>query len=197
MRRSGSRSAAANCPTFKVIVTKTNAARPTDGPRLAAMTDDLDFFSASAQLAACEELDLPAMELLYRLEISGDDFYQALADRIGNEAAGDLLRRNGREELGHARRVKRAMSIRLGTEHEPSADLETPFVIPLPGVVSLKLFPAIVQAEIDGDAGYQRWADRETDPEVERLLRLNGREETIHGQRVSEALAILEAAAAS
>ena len=61
--------------------------------------------------------------------------------------------------------------------------------------MSLELFPAIVKAELDGDAGYQRWADREADPEVERLLRLNGREETIHGNRVAEALAILEAAA--
>jgi Rubrerythrin len=161
------------------------------------MTDDLDFFSASARLAAREELDLPAMELLYRLEISGDDFYRTLADRLGNDAAGDLLRRNGKEELGHARRVQRAMSIRLGADYEPPVEVRTPFVIPLPEVVSLKLFPAIVQAEIDGDAGYQRWADRERDPEVERLLRLNGREETIHGTRVSEALAILEAAAAS
>jgi rubrerythrin len=157
------------------------------------MTDELDFFTASAELAGCEELDIPAMELLYRLEISGDDFYRALADRVGNDAAGDLLRKNGREELGHARRVQRALGIRLGADYEPSAEVQTPFVIPLPDVVSLKLFPAIVQAEIDGDAGYQRWADRETDPEVERLLRLNGREETIHGQRVSEALAILEA----
>jgi rubrerythrin len=161
------------------------------------MTEDLDFFSASARLASCGELDIPAMELLYRLEISGDDFYCALAERVGNEEAGDLLRKNGREELGHARRVQRAMGIRLGADYEPTDEVRTPFVIPLPDVVSLKLFPAIVQAEIDGDAGYQRWADRETDPEVERLLRLNGREETIHGQRVSEALAILEAAAAS
>src|SRR5882724_2112274 len=118
------------------------------------MTKELDFFSASAELAACEQLDIPAMELLYRLEISGDDFYRALADRVGNDAAGDLLRRNGREELGHAQRVRRAMSIRLGAEYEPSAEVETPFAIPLPDVVSLKLFPAIVQAEIDGDAGY-------------------------------------------
>ena len=51
-----------------------------------------------------------------------------------------------------------------------------------------------MQAEIDGDAGYQRWADRESDPEVARLLRLNGREETIHGERVSQALEILKAA---
>ena len=81
----------------------------------AMTTKDLDFFSASAELAACTELDVPAMELLYRLEISGDDFYQALADRIGNDEAGDLLRKNGREELGHARRVQRAISIKLGT----------------------------------------------------------------------------------
>ncbi len=161
------------------------------------MTTELDFFSASAALDACQELDIPAMELLYRLEISGDDFYQALADRIGNEEAGDLLRKNGREETGHARRVQRAMSIRLGTDYEPSAEVRTPFAIPLPEVVSLKLFPAIVQAEIAGDAGYQRWADQEADPEVARLLRLNGREETIHGKRVAEALAILEAAASS
>ena len=42
-----------------------------------------------------------------------------------------------------------------------------------------------------------RAIDEETDrnPEVARLLRLNGREETIHGERVSKALEILQAAA--
>ncbi len=159
-------------------------------------TNDQDFFSASAQLAACTELDVAAMELLYRLEISGDDFYRALADRIGNEEAGDLLRKNGREELGHARRVQRAISIRLGTEYEPSAEVQTPFSIPLPETIGLDLFPAIIQAELDGDAGYQAWADKEPDPEVARLLRLNGREERTHGERAKRALAILEAAQA-
>jgi rubrerythrin len=160
-------------------------------------TKDLDFFSASAELAACTELDVPAMELLYRLECSGEDFYNALADRIGNDEAADLLRKNGREEMGHARRVQRAISLRLGTEYEPSADVRERFVIPLPETIGLDLFPAIVKAEMDGDAGYQRWADRESDPEVARLLRLNGREETGHGERAAKALAILEAAQAS
>jgi hypothetical protein len=67
------------------------------------------------------------------------------------------------------------------------------FAIPLPDTISLDLLPIIVKAEIDGDAGYQDWADREPDPEVSRLLRLNGHEETHHGERVSEAIAILEA----
>ena len=48
-------------------------------------------------------------------------------------------------------------------------------------------------AEKVRDAGYQRWADRETDPEVQRLLRLNGREETTHGERVREVMALLAA----
>ena len=158
--------------------------------------ENLDFFSASARLAACTELDVPAMELLYRLECSGEDFYNALADRIGNDEAGDLLRKNGREELGHARRVQRAISIRIGEDYEPSAEVQERFVIPLPETIGLEIFPAIVKAEIDGDAGYQHWADQESDPEVARLLRLNGREETKHGERVAQALAILEAAQA-
>ncbi len=53
-----------------------------------------------------------------------------------------------------------------------------------------------MQAEIDGDASYQRWAEAETDPEVATLLRRNGREETKHGERVSRAIAILQAAQA-
>jgi rubrerythrin len=159
-------------------------------------TQDLDFFSASARLNACTELDVSAMELLYRLECSGEDFYNALAERIGNEEAADLLRENGREELGHARRVQRAIAIKLGQDYEPPAEVEQRFAIPLPDTIPLDIFPAIVQAELDGDAGYQQWADHESDPEVARLLRLNGREETKHGERVQQALAIVEAARA-
>jgi rubrerythrin len=136
------------------------------------------------------------MELLYRLECSGEDFYNALADRVGNEEAADLLRKNGREELGHARRVQRAIALRLGHDYEPSAEVQQRFSIPLPDEIPLDVFPVIVKAEIDGDAGYQRWADHESDPEVARLLRLNGREETKHGERAQQALAILEAAPA-
>lgn len=161
------------------------------------MTSDQDFFSASAELAACKQLDVPAMELLYRLECSGEDFYNALADRIGNDEAADLLRKNGREELGHARRVQRAIGIKLGADYEPPAEVRERFVIPLPDTIGLDLLPIIVKAELDGDAGYQRWADQESDPDVARLLRLNGREETVHGSRVSKAMEILEAAQAS
>jgi hypothetical protein len=107
-----------------------------------------------------------------------------------------LLRKNGREELGHARRVQRAIAIKLGQDYEPPAEVQQRFAIPLPDTIPLDIFPAIVQAELDGDAGYQQWAEQESDPEVARLLRLNGREETRHGERVQQALAIVEAARA-
>lgn len=158
------------------------------------MTEAMDFFTASAAVADADHMDLSTMELVFRLENSGEDFYNALADRIGNDEAADLLRRNGREERGHARRLHRAISIKLGEEWTPSPEALERFVIPLPDEISLEMFPVIVKAEFDGDAGYQRWADHEQDPEVARLLRLNGREETIHGERATKALEILQAA---
>jgi rubrerythrin len=157
------------------------------------MSEHQDFFSASAAIAAVDELDVDAMELLFRLECSGEDFYNALADRIDNDEAAELLRKNGREEMGHARRIQRAITIKVGGEYEPSAEVLERFEIPLPDVIGVELFPIIVQAELDGDAGYQRWADKEPDPEVAKLLRLNGHEETKHGERVAAALEILEA----
>ena len=77
----------------------------------------------------------------------------------------------------------------------PVCIVRAPYSIALPDTLGAELLAVIVQAERDGDAGYQRWADREDDPEVQRLLRLNGREETVHGERVAQVIAILEAGA--
>jgi rubrerythrin len=150
-----------------------------------------DFFAAVGALAAIEQLDVEALRLLYRVEMSGEDFYNLLADRIGDPRAADLLRRNAREERGHAERVRRVLGIKLGQPYEPTAEDQARYVVPLPETISAELLPLIVQGELDGDAGYQRWADRESDPEAQRLLRLNGREETTHGERVKEVIGIL------
>jgi rubrerythrin len=159
------------------------------------MTDELDFARASQALAALEQLDVPAMQLMYKLECSGEDFYNVLADRIGNDEAAALLRRNAKEELGHARRIARAIAIKQGYEFEPSSEMQERYAIALPDVIDPAMLPFIVAGEQAGDAGYQGWADHEDDPQVARLLRLNGREETLHGERVDQAIAILEASA--
>jgi hypothetical protein len=156
------------------------------------MNDHRDFFAAAAALGAIEKLDVDAMRLVFRVECSGEDFYNGIADRIGDPRAAELLRKNAREERGHAERLRRAIAIKLGGSFEPPPEDLERYPVPLPETIPLALLPAIVQGEIDGDKGYQRWADRETDPEVQRLLRLNGREETVHGERVSEVIALLK-----
>jgi hypothetical protein len=158
------------------------------------LLDQPDFFTASLALADADQLDVEAMKLLFRVEVSGEVFYNQLADRVGNEEAATLLRRNGREEMGHARRLRRAISLKQGEPFEPDDQMLDPFAIALPRHVGPEIFPLIVQAEIDGDVGYLRWADAEADPAVAKLLRLNAREEARHGRRAAQAAALLEAA---
>lgn len=161
------------------------------------MQDHADFFSAVTALGTIQELDVESARLLYRIECSGEDFYNMIADRIGNAEAAELLRKNGREERGHAERMRKVIALKLGLEkYEPTAEDTAKYAIPLPDQIPVELLPVIVQGEIDGDKGYQQWADRETDPEIQRLLRINGREETVHGERVSTVMQILGAAKA-
>ncbi|MFM7735626.1 MAG: ferritin-like domain-containing protein [Alphaproteobacteria bacterium] len=160
------------------------------------MLEQDDFFAAVGALGSIETLDVDAMRLLYRVERAGEVFYAALAERLGDERAGDLLRRNGRGDRGHAERIRRAISCKLGRDWEPGEVEQRPYEIALPDSIPLEMLPGIVQAETDGDAGYQRWADLEADPEVQRLLRLNGREETIHAQRAQQVLDLIEARSA-
>lgn len=153
---------------------------------------DLDFYSANASLAGVERLDVPAMERIYQVERTGERFYELLAERVGNDEAAELLRRNGREELAHARRIAKAIEISLGHEWTPSDDIERILEVPLPDEIPVEVFKAVVKGELNGDVGYQKWADNEPNEDIAKLLRLNGREETIHANRVQDVIAILE-----
>ena len=96
------------------------------------MDDHRDFFSAATALAAVATLDVDAMRLLFKVERSGEKFYEGIAERIGDTRAAELLRRNGREERGHAERVRRALGVKLGHVWEPSPDDLALYPIPLP-----------------------------------------------------------------
>jgi rubrerythrin len=153
-----------------------------------------DFMTANQQLMGCDVLDVDALRLMYRLEMAGETFYEKLAAGIDNDEAAALLRKNGREERGHAERIRKALGHKLGRDYQPEGDDLVPLKVELPGSISVEMFPAIAAGEVAGDAGYQAWADKEPDPEVEKLLRRNGREETKHSKRVNEAFAILQEA---
>src|SRR2546430_15955782 len=115
---------------------------------------------------------------------------------MGKGEAAALSRGTAKGGRGPARRIARAIAIKQGREFEPSAELQERYTIALPDVIDPAMLPFIVAGEQAGDAGYQGWADNEPDPDVARLLRLNGREETLHGERGTPAVAVLESAGA-
>ena len=154
---------------------------------------EMNFYTANASLGGAEKLGVEEMQTIWRVEMAGELFYNMLADRIDNEEAKDLLRKNAVEERGHARRIARALSIKLGHEWQPTPEQEKLLDVPMPPVIDAALFAGVVKGELNGDAGYQKWADAESDEEVVRLLRLNGREETIHANRAQRVFEILRA----
>ena len=154
-----------------------------------------DFYTANARLGGVATLDVESMWAVFRLERTGHEFYVGLAERIDHPEAAELLRRNGTEELAHARRILKAIGLTLGEEVEPSEEQLATHPVPLPDAVDADLLALVVAGEQQADAGYQAWADQVDDPEVAKLLRLNGREETIHAERVARAVELLQAAA--
>ena len=157
----------------------------------------MNFFEATMAIGQAETLDIETAELLIRVENSGDVLYNALAERLNNEEAAELLRKNGREEVGHARRMMKVISLKTGTEYVPSAEVLEKFEVDLPDSLDASSLPMIVEGELQGDIGYQKWASHETDPEVIELLLRNGREETKHAERIKQAIEILAAAEAA
>ena len=154
---------------------------------------DINFFTANASLADVAKLEVPELTLMYRIEMAGELFYNMLADRVNNDEAASLLRKNAVEERGHARRLARMISIKNGAEWVPSAEVEELLEVPLPEEIDARIFAGVVKGELNGDVGYQKWADAEDNEEVERLLRLNGREETIHAGRAQQVFDLLNA----
>lgn len=151
-----------------------------------------DFFAAIAVLNAKQRLEIDDMKLMILLETAGEPLYAMLAERIGNDAAADLLRLNGREETAHAHRLKKAIEILTGAPFEIPPLSENPYATPPKiGALTPEVLAALRQGEADGDASYRRYADAEQNGEVAALLRQNGREELRHGERVARVIELL------
>lgn len=149
------------------------------------------FREAARALSSFDHLGIRELEVLYKLERTSGLFYFQLADSIRHEEVAELLRRNGRGELGHANRIQQALTIKLGRPYEPSADMEGGYPLGAPPPVDTALLAAIMRGERAGDADYQRWASSEPDPEIARLLQVNGREDSEHADRLTRASVLL------
>ncbi len=133
------------------------------------------------------------MKVMVLVEAAGLGLYEATAQGTDNVAVQDLLRHNGREELAHAHRVSKAIKAMTGEDFLPPAPEDNPYLAgPIPSVpVTAEGLAKTAEAEFGGDALYAGWADNIGHEEAAALFRLNGKEETDHGNRLMQAAALL------
>ena len=151
-----------------------------------------DALAAFALLKSRPSLSIDDMKVLAMIENFGECFYQAIARNVPNAEAKALLLRSGQEERGHAARLLKAIKLKGGSFEMP-ADQDNVFIQQAPHEIMADgdFMSGLAQGEMDGDLQYQAWADAEPDPEVARLLRQNGKEETRHGERIAEVKKLL------
>lgn len=153
-------------------------------------------FAAFAHIKTRTTLSVEDLQVLALVELYGEHFYFLLADSVNHPEAKALLKRNGQEERGHAHRLLKAITLKGGAPYTLPDAAGNPFMQFAPSGVQLdeNLIAVLEQGEVDGDLTYQAWADAEPNAEVADLLRLNGREETRHSERVGEVKRLLAAA---
>jgi rubrerythrin len=127
------------------------------------------------------------------VEAAGQTLYEETAKGTDHPGVRDLLLHNGREEMAHAHRVAKAIKAISGEDFPPPAAADNPYLAgPIPSTpVTAEGLTKTADAEFGGDALYQRWADATDNPEAARLFRLNGGEESDHGNRLLQAAALL------
>jgi rubrerythrin len=151
--------------------------------------------AAFAHIGSVVQPTVLDMKVMVLLEAAGQTLYDVTAQSTDNAEVQDLLRANGREEMAHAHRVSKAIHAMTGEEFLPPAAADNPYLAgPLPGIAesaSPEDLEKLAQAEFGGDALYAGWADATGNAEAARLFRLNGSEESRHGNRLLEAASIL------
>lgn len=152
-----------------------------------------DQMEAITLLTGKTVVNIDDLKVMVLLENAGEHFYLAAAKAVDNEQASALLARNGQEERGHAHRLLKAIELLGGEPYPMPDDADNPYIQPmdLAGMVNADLMVAIEQSEKDGDLSYQGWADTIGNPEVAKIFRQNGEEESRHGVRVAEVAKLL------
>lgn len=155
-----------------------------------------DTMAAIEYLYGVEKLELDDMKLLVLLEASGEAMYEAMAKAAEPEDAKALLRKTGREEMGHAHRMKRVIELVTGEPFEIPSLEENPYIeaLEMPSLPP-EVMSAIHQAEDAGGNCYRVWADNEANEEAAALMRRNGLEEEQHAERAQKVLGMLAARA--
>ncbi len=150
--------------------------------------------AAFAHISTLKAPSVDDLKVMVLVEAAGLALYESIAEGTDNPAVKALLLHNGREEMAHAHRVSKAIKAITGEDYLPPLAADNPYLTgPLPSTpVTPEGLRKTSEAEFGGDALYGLWASNATNEEAARLFRLNGKEETEHGNRLLEAAALLE-----
>jgi Mn-containing catalase len=155
-----------------------------------------DLGAAFAHLYSIDRPRIEDLKLMVLLESAGKALYEHSAQGTDHRGVVELLHHNGREELAHAHRVSKAIKALSGEEYLPPEPADNPYLqgdMPAPAPLTSEGLAKLAQTEFGGDALYARWADATDNEEAASMFRLNGKEETDHGNRLLEAAALLAA----
>lgn len=138
-------------------------------------------------------LDLKVMVLV---EAAGQELYRSSAEATDNPEVIELLHANAREEFLHGTRVASAIEAISGERFPAPEAANNPYLVDgsFPIVeLTPEALRNLANLEFGGEDLYDGWAQFLDNPEAARLLRLNGKEESGHGNRLLRAAEILEA----
>ena len=149
--------------------------------------------AAFAHINSLTSPTVDELKIMVLLEAAGLELYRGLASGTDNADVIALLDHNGREELAHAHRVSKAIEAISGEAFLPPSSADNPYLATaLPAMpVTPDVLRGLAKGEFAGEQLYESWAANAENAEAARLFRLNGREETDHGNRLIEAAALL------
>jgi len=143
---------------------------------------------ASALIYAATKPSVDDLTVMVYLEAAGQGYYASFAEAAPNDDVRAIFNKNGQEEVGHAHRVSRALKLLYNADVAVPEPADNPYYArPTDVTLSKEMIAGIAQQELAGDTLYDLWATNLGHEEAGRLLRLNGREEKGHGERMLRA----------
>lgn len=147
---------------------------------------------ASAHIYTVTTPPADDLKLMVFLEAAGQGYYGAFAEAAPSDEIRAIFIKNGQEEVGHAHRVSRALKLLYNEDFAVPEPADNPYYAwPKDVALSKDMINGIAQQELAGDTLYDLWATNLGHEEAGRLLRLNGKEEKGHGERMQRAAGML------
>jgi rubrerythrin len=133
------------------------------------------------------------LKVLALIEAAGKSSYAARVRGAPNDEVRAILAQNGREEVGHAVRLRRVIKLMYGEDFAIPRDEDNRFVTAADAVeaVTEEILERLAQGEILGGNFYDSWASNVDHEEAAQLLRQNGAEERRHADRLRQAASLL------